>query len=262
MAYIHSVFEYSSFRAYLRDIFQSEKAESGRVTLSSFAKLFGLSGPALQMILTGSRNLTLANTHRIARALKLRDLELDFFEALVLREQAETKEVRRYYAKRLVTLSQQSGTKRVRLSERKILGDWRVPALLIYLIDFVANLPEAERKAALKKFAKNLALSESSLVALTSYLESSGIISSSPGGGIHIEFDRLASRVTQKQYVKSIIQEMVHRVDSDFDLGAAIFRAFVVAVPVDDIEALRDDIVAAVEKRMAMQVKPTGSVLP
>jgi hypothetical protein len=73
--------------------------------------------------------------------MKMTFTEREYFEALVLGEQAEVPEIRVYYRKRMRALVENSKLETVRVSGRGLLSDTVVPALLIYLIDIERVVP-------------------------------------------------------------------------------------------------------------------------
>jgi len=89
------------FRDYLFCIFEAEKKAGRATSLKAFGKRLGLNESNLRMVLAGKRRLTISNIHRIAEGLKLSHSQRAVFEASVLKDQAQTKSERQFYARKL-----------------------------------------------------------------------------------------------------------------------------------------------------------------
>lgn len=253
MRAVKSVVEYKSFRKYLEDVFKAEKSETKNVTLAQFAKKFELSGPTLQMILSGRRSLTVANLHRMARVLNMKTNERMYFEALVLRDQADDAEIKRYYSSRLVTIGKEKSVTRVRVSNRKILSSWHLPAAFIYLLDFIKVQDAAAKQEMVKKFAKHLALTPAQTNFMLATLNEANEMGIKGEDNVHLSFERVASQIPQKDYVKDVLQECLRRAETHFADAKTFFRGFVFTISASDLESLRQDILGVMEKYMAIE---------
>lgn len=250
--------EYASYREYLKDVFEEEKRTSKRVTLGQYAKKFGLSGPGLNLILSGARNLTIANLHQIARALNLPQPEREYFEALVFRDQATDRETRSYYSKRLASNSKKVAVRYVRMSDKRLVANWLVPALLIYLIDFSnvktkKNLDEVDLEAIAKKFRMN----SSQLSKIILQLQEQGLLSIDPSDNVHIAFEKVAFEYPQKEYVRAVTKELDLRLDESFDDEDTLFRALTFSINQSQLPSLRSDILGIFNDYMA-KYNPTS----
>ena len=97
-----SILSYSDYRNYLRDFYEKQKLEVSGYSYKKFSELAGIKSPNyLKLVIDGQRNLTIKNIHDFASVLKLSPQDLQFFEALVLYNQAETSKTKSYYKKRM-----------------------------------------------------------------------------------------------------------------------------------------------------------------
>jgi uncharacterized protein (TIGR02147 family) len=85
-----AIFGFHNYREYLRELFAHAKAQGQSPTRKEIAGAVGLSLSNLSMILSGSRKLTQDNVVRLGRALGHSTHEQRYFEALVLKDQAES----------------------------------------------------------------------------------------------------------------------------------------------------------------------------
>ncbi len=96
-----NIFEYTYFRDYLRDVYEKNKKE-GRFSFRQFALAGGFQSPSFfKLVMDGKRNLSHASIEKFAKALRLKRDEKRFFTHLVLLNQAESIEEKKYYAEQL-----------------------------------------------------------------------------------------------------------------------------------------------------------------
>ncbi|MGK5090322.1 TIGR02147 family protein [Bdellovibrionota bacterium FG-2] len=126
------IYDYKAYRAFLKDYYLSQKEKNPSFSYAVFAKQVGLSSSAhIQLILSGKRNLTVHNIHRVAETLSLPQGELDFFETLVHLNQAEGVSEKKFYAERLLNLSVDKPQSSRRLKVSFLLSSGILPALLL-----------------------------------------------------------------------------------------------------------------------------------
>lgn len=112
-----NIHKYRDYRLFLRDYYQYKKKTEQGFTYAKFAAKAKLNSPNyLKLVIDNKRNLTISNIHAFAKCLNLTGGELDFFEALVLENQSESKDEKSFYKRRLKTLVKVAGNKEV---ERK-----------------------------------------------------------------------------------------------------------------------------------------------
>lgn len=130
------VFSYSSYRDFLKDFYLDQKEKTPGYTYARFASLAKLNSPNyLKLVIDGGRNLTIANIHQFAKALSLDFHELNYFEALVLREQSSVETEKKYYSQRLRELAKGKPKGGIRVSDNSFVSNWYMPAIMVYLQD-------------------------------------------------------------------------------------------------------------------------------
>jgi uncharacterized protein (TIGR02147 family) len=101
MADIIDIFQYTNYRRYLKEKFEEKKRENPKYSHRVFSKMAGLkSSNFLNLVIKGQRNLTSLTISKFAGALNLLEIETEYFENLVLFNQAKSlKEKDRYFKK-------------------------------------------------------------------------------------------------------------------------------------------------------------------
>ncbi len=98
-----NVFDYMDYRAFLRDVYQENKARNSAYSCRFIAQKVGFkSASFFSQILNGRSNISLSMAARFAAFLKLKRKEIDFFEALVLFNQAKSHEEKKQGFERLM----------------------------------------------------------------------------------------------------------------------------------------------------------------
>lgn len=123
------LFAYLDYRKYLRDAFAGLQAAApsgrGKVSFRSFAKDAGYSSPnLLQLILSGSRDLTAGQVPGTIRALGLNKQEADFFANLVAFEQAEGFEEKNFHYQRMLRSRRHSEARPIDKGRFEYLDKW------------------------------------------------------------------------------------------------------------------------------------------
>jgi uncharacterized protein (TIGR02147 family) len=100
-----SIYQYDNYRDFLRDYYTEMKETSKGFSFSQFSHLSGLgSANYIKFIIEGKRNLTVETIHGTSVALRLIGKEIEYYEALVLANQATPGSVQGYYLTRLKRL--------------------------------------------------------------------------------------------------------------------------------------------------------------
>ena len=105
------------------------------------------------MVMGGTRNLTVTNIHSFAKALKLNESETEFFETLVLFNQANEANEAKYYRQKLRRLSEKLPQKTSLITTEMLISKWYYPPIMIALegrhrgkeVDEIANLLQLEK---------------------------------------------------------------------------------------------------------------------
>ncbi len=149
----------------------------------------------------GSRNLTVANLLQFAQALGLKGDEVEYFEALVLANQAKTTLEEKHYGARLRRIRAAKPRRTGKLSLDKHLSQWYFPAVYLCL----KNEPA---EGAVARTATKLGLETQAVQAVVTELTSRGVLTIQDGC-YRIEYEHLVlggkskASVVQKQFLES-----------------------------------------------------------
>ncbi|MCM2323113.1 MAG: TIGR02147 family protein [Oligoflexia bacterium] len=126
------VYDYSCYRTFLKEHYLEQKTRHGSFSFAVYAKQLGLSSAShIQLILSGKRNLTVHGIHRVVEALGLPKAEIDYLEALVHENQAESDAEKAYYRERLFLLRKEKPASSARVRVSHLLSSGILPALLL-----------------------------------------------------------------------------------------------------------------------------------
>lgn len=97
-----AIFNYQNYRQFLRNFYRAHKLSSRGYSYSKFSADAGIESPNfLKLVIDGRKNLTTKTIQCFAKGLGLKANETDYFEALVLWNQAQSEEEKSYYKKRV-----------------------------------------------------------------------------------------------------------------------------------------------------------------
>lgn len=248
-----NLFEAKDFRSYLATLLESERQDGKGVSLKSFADRIGVGLSTFKMVLDGSRNLTIKNIHVIAVGLNLTASERDFFESMVLRDQADEEDVRKYYAQKLKQVKSLAKTARLRTSDANIMQDWYVPAFLIYMLDIEKIHEQGISEEAFMKAATAFNLPVTTLKQIFISLEKSGVLQKTSDSKYHIVFERVNGSLTKQRFIQSTAVECQKRIASSFDDPRAMFTAHTLSIPDHLIAKFYDDYKSLVDSYMSYE---------
>jgi uncharacterized protein (TIGR02147 family) len=242
-----NIFDYSSYRLFVKDYIKASKVSSSRVTINSLAKKVGLTAPALQMILSGKRDLSIENRHKLAKALKLGEQEHPYFEVLVNFEQAKTPQTKSFYRAQLKD-RRQSSTTYAKTSNQDLLSEWYMPVLLVYLMD-QAYEPESEKlNIDFKKIEKHLGLSASVAQNYLQKLADLGVLEFRKKGQVHVIFEKINSYFSQRQYLHKVLRVMPKLLDTHFEDRSGFFEATTFSMNPGQLQSFRGEYKKLVSK--------------
>jgi uncharacterized protein (TIGR02147 family) len=119
------VFNYSDYRAFLKDYYADKKAQSKRFTFCLFAEMTGFSSPSfLKLVMEGQKNLTKPSVLKIARGLKLRKKPAQYFEDLVFFNQAASLEDKSYFLDKITKYRKKNRPEKLLPQEYEYLAKW------------------------------------------------------------------------------------------------------------------------------------------
>lgn len=145
---IPDIFESFDFRQWLREAYAARKAENPTFSHRYIAQKagFGSSG-SFARILDGTRNLSMDAVGGLSQVFRLNRAEREYFEHLVLHNQAEGDAERRFFLEKLATVRKSRVTS-LRASQLSLFDDWRHIAVR-ELLDLVEHREDTARLGAL-----------------------------------------------------------------------------------------------------------------
>lgn len=128
---LKAIFEYSDYRALLRDYFLEQKGIKKAFSHRYFAQLAEFSSSGfLAHVMDGKRNLTETSIRKLSKALGLRAKAAAYLENLVLCNQAKTGEEKSHRLQALEKLRRQSPSHRLDAGQASVyFQEWYYPAL-------------------------------------------------------------------------------------------------------------------------------------
>jgi uncharacterized protein (TIGR02147 family) len=137
-----NIFEYTDYRAYLRDYYVAEKARRPAFSYRYFARRAGHTSPNfLKLVIEGKRNLGPASITAFARALELDAEEASFFAELVAFGQAKSDGDKNKHLTRITAARNYRKAGRIEGQLFEYLAHWYLPAIreLVARPDFVED---------------------------------------------------------------------------------------------------------------------------
>jgi uncharacterized protein (TIGR02147 family) len=120
-----SIFDYSDYRQFLKDYYESHKAVNASFSYRYLAQKAGInSAPFFKFILEGKRNLTKATILKTCGALKLCDREAEYFENLVFFNQAKTVAEKNHFFARLVEKQRHRNVAKIKENQFEYFTEW------------------------------------------------------------------------------------------------------------------------------------------
>lgn len=143
------LYEYSDYRAFLRDFYRMKKSASPlSFSFRIFSQRAGLKSPNyLKMVMDGTRNLSGAMTSRFAEALKLTSRQKSFFEVLVGFSQAKNPEQRKTFFDRMLEFREFHRAHHLLSEQMELLSNWHYVAIreMVQLVDFAEDPQKISR---------------------------------------------------------------------------------------------------------------------
>ena len=123
------VLEYTSYRVYIRDYYTERKERSG-FTWRDFAKAAGYSSPVfLKLVCDGKANLSEAGIERVASAMGLVGVDLQYFRQLVAFNQEKTSSTKKKIYAEMRSLANENAFALVGEDQYDYYGSWLNPVL-------------------------------------------------------------------------------------------------------------------------------------
>jgi uncharacterized protein (TIGR02147 family) len=162
-----SLFEYTDYRAFLKDYYEDRKAREG-FTYRDFSRLAGMNSTSwLLHLIKGTKNLSAETLIRVAKALKLNKGETEYFQAMVPFTQARTNAAKDQAYARMLAVKRKLKIAKLGEEQYEYYTKWYHPVIrsLVSKVDFgedytllarclVPAIPAREAKKSVKLLAK------------------------------------------------------------------------------------------------------------
>lgn len=120
-----AVFEYDSYREFLKDFYRSKKKENPAFSFRYFSKKAGLqSGNYLKLVIDGQRNITQKTVSKFIQGLNLNEWESLYFENLVFFNHANDKIDQEYYSKNMDLAKAHHAQVMLTKDQYEVLTNW------------------------------------------------------------------------------------------------------------------------------------------
>ena len=123
------VMEYNNFRIYVRDFYSERKDRSG-YTWRDFAKAAGYSSPVfLKLVCDGKANLSEVGVERVAAAMGLVGVDLQYFRLLVAFNQCKDSAAKKKIYKQMRAIAEENAVSLVGAEQYDYFETWHNPVL-------------------------------------------------------------------------------------------------------------------------------------
>jgi uncharacterized protein (TIGR02147 family) len=139
---VPDLFQYTNYRLFLQDYYQSQKRTNPDFSLRYFAKQANFpSHGLLNYLMEGKRNLSKKTLDKLASALRLNKEQAQYFENLVFFNQARAIEEKTFYYERLLRAPAKSSFRKLETTQLQIFRRWYNIAIreMLNLKDFRNN---------------------------------------------------------------------------------------------------------------------------
>ena len=142
---MNSLFEYTDYRKFLRDYYDSKKGEKRGFSLKVLADRAGFKARDYVLrVMNGSRNLSQSGAFMLSRALRLSEKETDYFSHLVSFNQANTSREKDFFLGKMAGIGKYNRPQKLRQEQVSYLSEWYYSALrsLLPVINFKDDYAE------------------------------------------------------------------------------------------------------------------------
>lgn len=142
---MNSLFEYTDYRKFLRDYYDSKKREKKGFSLKVLADRAGFKArDYILRVMNGSRNLSQSGAFMLSRSLRLSEKETDYFTNLVSFNQANMSREKDFFLRKMAEVGKYNRLQKLRQEQVIYLSEWYYSALrsLLPVIDFKDNYAE------------------------------------------------------------------------------------------------------------------------
>lgn len=124
------VYEYSSYRSFLKQVLVQRKKKNLRYSLRAMAKQIRLTPAGLSQVMNGRKHLSVETAYRIAESLGLDDTQTEYFTTLVESEKTKSLEHKDVLLRKIRALYPQAEVTCLEADSFKLIADWYHFAIL------------------------------------------------------------------------------------------------------------------------------------
>jgi uncharacterized protein (TIGR02147 family) len=146
-----SIFDYSDYRQFLRDYYESHKAVNPQFSYRYLSQKADInSAPFYKFIIEGKRNLTKVTVLKTCAALRMKDRDAEYFENLVFFNQAKTIAEKNHFFELLVEKQRQRSVAKIQEHHFDYFSEWYhcVIRELVCMVDFKEDYAQLARSLA------------------------------------------------------------------------------------------------------------------
>jgi uncharacterized protein (TIGR02147 family) len=242
-----SLFSYLNYRIYLSDFYEEKKSTSD-YSYRRFSQKAGLGSPNyLALVIDQKRDLTIANIHQFAAALDLRTDEVEYFETLVLLNQASTPEEKRYYEDRRQKLVRTKPKVASKKTPSEALREWYYTAVMVLAHD--RTLEEAIQKA-----CRELGLKAAEVQKTIEDLSSLGLLAENGTRKLQISANQITFNdpkglsQAQEKFLSSQLRQSFKAFQQTYKDKTGKFISHTLTIPAGAIEKIHHQLISLVEK--------------
>lgn len=136
---MNTVYEYLDYRQYLREFYEEKKQKNPRYSFRLFSDQSGFRSKSfIQHVIDGKKNLSESSVEKLNTVLKLNGKQLDYFRALVLFNQAPTRELRNLYWEQMCGSNSRNPLRLLMSRNYEFFSKWYHKTIreIICLVDF------------------------------------------------------------------------------------------------------------------------------
>jgi len=124
------IYDYLDYRAFLRDMFNFRKQQVKHFSYRFFARKSGFKSPNfLKLVSSGQRNLSYESITKIATGFSLKMQEQEYFEYLVLMNQAESHDEKNKFYKKMMSVKGFGEIKKIEKAGYEYFSKWYYPVV-------------------------------------------------------------------------------------------------------------------------------------
>ncbi len=240
-----NIFEYSNYRQFLFDMYNYLKWKKSQFSYRYFSKRAGFSSPNfLKLVIEGKRNLSLKSIQQFAKTFQLPRAEREFFENLVLMNQAEGEEERNYYYSKISNNKQYLKTKFIEKAQYQYYSHWYIVPIreLISVYKVGDNYDWIAKKL-------SPAITEKEAKEAIDILLELNMVTKDNDGVLHVTENNISSFNSQKEIanlaIRNFHREMSKKAAESLDrfvVEERNFTALTIAIPQEKLPMILDKI--------------------